>query len=281
LDPILTLAKDTGSEIIAITADAGYSSTSVINEIEAANVIPFVDINKRGSKLLKKLKTAVNNLRDLSKQAIKNGLSKFQRKAWIADVKYYFAQSSQPISYDVKVKETKRSLTNWAHYARFHGLTRAEQKKEWRLRKKIQNIRRVIRNSGTLADKAIGNSKIMQGTIEWYLVYHIRGQNEGINGIIKKRGDLIGDGQHTTWKIGTKPLRNRVQSDLVMIKTSSLVYKLITGQTTHSMRFVHNWRVYRSNRSFLLIIWWKIMSPDPPNSVKRWEKNSLNRFFIN
>lgn len=53
LNPILTLAKDTGSEIIAITADAGYSSTSVIHAIEAADVIPFVDFNKRNSKLLK------------------------------------------------------------------------------------------------------------------------------------------------------------------------------------------------------------------------------------
>lgn len=103
----------------------------------------------------------------------------------------------------------------------------------------------------------------MQGTIEWYLVYHIRGQNEGINGIIKKRGDLIGDGQSTSWKISTKHLRNRVKSDLLMIKTSALVYKMITGQTIYSMRFVHNWRIFHTNHSFLLIILWKITSPNP------------------
>lgn len=132
MNPILTLAKDTGSEIIAITADAGYSSTSVIHAIEAADVIPFVDFNKRNSKLLKKLKTAENNLRSISKKAIKNGIPKAQKKAWIRDVKYYLAQYPKPISFKIKIKETKRALTNWAQYARYHGLTLVEQKKEWR-----------------------------------------------------------------------------------------------------------------------------------------------------
>ncbi len=265
MDPILTLERVTDSEILVICADAGYSSTSVITEIKAANAIPFVDLNKRGSKLLQKLKTSINNLRDLSKLAIRKGLLQLQKKSWIEDVKFYLTQYNQPITYDIKVKEVKRALTNWAQYARYHGLTPAEQRKEWSLRKKIQTIRREIRKSGTQAEKVLSDSIVMQGTIEWYLVYHIRGQNEGINGIIKKKGDLIGDGQHTTWKIGIKPLRNRIQSDLVMIKTSALVYKFITNQTLHSMRFIYNWR---TERSFLVLIMWKILSPNPHRLVE-------------
>ena len=70
----------------------------------------------------------------------------------------------------------------------------------------------------------------MIGTIEWFLMYHIRGQNEGINGILKKRGKIIGDGQHTTWKVGLVPIRNTLKSEIIMIKSCSLVYKMITGQ---------------------------------------------------
>jgi hypothetical protein len=74
--PIINLTKATSKEIFAICVDAGYSSTPIIAEIEANNAIPFVDINPRGSHLLQKLKEASNDLTELSKKAIKQGLKK-------------------------------------------------------------------------------------------------------------------------------------------------------------------------------------------------------------
>ena len=195
INPILKLAKIVGQEIWIQTADAAYTSTYLIDYIEASGSIPIIDINPRASTLLKQLKNAANNLQKLSKKAIKNGLKKHEKKGWIDDVKHYISQNGGSISFNDKKIELKRVLKNWANYARYHGLSKKEQEDEWMLRKMIANIRRKIRNTGTWAEKKIANTIVMHGTIEWFLIYHIRGQNEGINGILKKRGKLIGDGQ--------------------------------------------------------------------------------------
>lgn len=251
MQPILDLAKKVKQEIWIQTADAAYTSTYLIDDIIASGSVPFIDINPRASKLLKTLKQAAANLEDLSKKAIKNGLAPDERKGYLSDLRLYEMKHPRPISYNEKIKVLKRLLKNWADYARYHGLKPAEQLQEWKFRKKIQICRQIIRTSGTWAENKIAQSIVMQGTIEWFLVYHIRGQNEGINGILKKRGNMIGDGQHTTWGRGLKSVRIRIESEIVMYKTSSLVYKLITGRIRHSMRRIYNWRV----RFYIFIFW--------------------------
>lgn len=64
----------------------------------------------------------------------------------------------------------------------------------------------------------------MLGTIEWFFVYHIRGKNGGIHGIVKRR-NLIGDGQHAIGKIGLLPIKNTIKSEIIMINSCSLDYE--------------------------------------------------------
>ena len=102
----------------------------------------------------------------------------------------------------------------------------------------------------TLADF----NQMLEDWVSWYntelLVYSIRGQNEGINGILKKRGDIIGGGQHTTWQLGNSNLSKHVSMAQVGIKFMVLVKFTITGQKDHHLRRVHNWR--RKKKIFLL-----------------------------
>ena len=130
-------------------------------------------------------------------------------------------------------------------------MTPKERSCEKRLRRKVMKARAIIRQNGTFSEKKLGLSFIAHGTIEWFLVYGIRGQNEGINGILKKRDNLIGDGQHTTWITGNSMIKNRIQSNLLYIKTISLVYYIITGKRRHCMRRIYNWR---NDHSFCVII---------------------------
>ncbi len=102
-------------------------------------------------------------------------------------------------------------------------------------------IRKKIRRSGSYSDKIIGLTDIPYATIGWYLIYHIRGQNEGINGIMKKRGNLIGDGQKTTWNTGLMKVNNRIQSKNAFIKTSAYIKFIITGEKSHHMCRIYNW----------------------------------------
>ena len=97
----------------------------------------------------------------------------------------------------------------------------------------------------------LGLSLIAHGTIEWFHIYGIRGQNEGINGILKKRDNLIGDGQHTTWIIGNQKIENRIHSNIVYIKAISLVYYITTGKKRHCMRRIYNWRI---NHFFIIFV---------------------------
>ncbi len=107
-------------------------------------------------------------------------------------------------------------------------------------------------SNGTTYEKKVGLMALMYGKIEWFLIYSIRGQNEGINGILKKRGVLIGDGQHTSWLIDQGILSNRQAIDCVGIKFIACVKFIVTGQEDHFLRFIHNWR--HTKRFFCFII---------------------------
>ena len=105
----------------------------------------------------------------------------------------------------------------------------------------MECIRREIRRNGTVSERALGLPPVMHGSIEWLLGYAVRGQNEGLNGILKKRGSVIGDGQHTTWVVGGWAVDGRVRGSLAGFKLVSLVLVQATGATKHFMRAVHNW----------------------------------------
>jgi hypothetical protein len=101
--------------------------------------------------------------------------------------------------------------------------------------------RREIQDHGTPEEKRVGLQAIALGTIEWYLVYFIRGQNEGINGILKKRGALIGDGQHTSWVIGHATVAGRARGDLAGVCLVALVKVGVARSNAYPMRAIHNW----------------------------------------
>ncbi|OLS14513.1 MAG: hypothetical protein RBG13Loki_1855 [Promethearchaeota archaeon CR_4] len=111
--------------------------------------------------------------------------------------------------------------------------------------------RREILNHGTFEEKRVGLQIIALGTIEWFIVYFLRGQNEGINGLLKKRGALIGDGQHTSWVVGQEVIKGRARGDLAGICVVSLVKVKVTRLNTHPMRAIHNWS--QKSKSFWVI----------------------------
>ncbi len=241
MNPIQDLANISGQDIWVQTADAGYTSTYIIEDIIANDSVPFIDINPRNSKLLKKLKEKAGKLAKLSKLAIKNGLNMSERKKWTDEVQSYSESMEKPILYKEKSKILRKILHKYEIKAKSRGLTKKEQQLEKRLRKEVMNARKEIRMHGTECDRIIGLSIIPQGTVSWFLVYHIRGQNEGINGIKKKRGNLIGDGQSTSWTIGLFKIGNRIQTNMVLIKASVYVNFMITGKKHHLMRRIYNW----------------------------------------
>ncbi len=88
-DYVYSMMQGTDQEMWVMNLDAGYSSTYVIEYLEARNIVPFVDLNSRQSKRLKQLKLGAYALQELSKKAIQKGLSKKERKEYLIDLGMY------------------------------------------------------------------------------------------------------------------------------------------------------------------------------------------------
>ena len=109
-----------------------------------------------------------------------------------------------------------------------------------------------IRKSGTSLEKKVALQAISHRTIEWFLMYRIRGQDEGLYGIIKKQDLLIGEGQHTSWLVGETILNARCQFIFTGLKCVAWIYYGITGNRQRFMCACYNWR---HEQHFLFIIY--------------------------
>lgn len=241
LAPVEVLAREVGQDMWADIMDGAYSIPDVIDRVEAGGAVPFVDLNPRNSELLQAEKEAANALKDLSKKAVKEGLTAEERKEWLGEAKAASEALGAPVPVEEKKSFLMRILRKFARRARRRGLTPEEQEQEKKARKAVMTARRDIRVHGTPEEKRVGVLAAAFGTAEWYLVYFLRGQNEGINGLLKKRGGLIGDGQHTSWVIGQGVIRGRVDGDLAGICLVALVKVRVSGKAAHPMRAAHNW----------------------------------------
>ena len=251
LAPVEALAKDTNQDIWVNVMDAAYSSPSVMNRIEAGGAVPFVDLNPKHSQLLQNLKETMKALKPLSKKAAKEGLTMEERKAWIGEARAISEGREARVPVSEKKGLLRRILRKFADVARRKGLAPGERRTEKMLRKKVMAARRDIQVRGTTEEKKVGLTAVPLGTIEWYLVYFLRGQNESINGLLKKRGALIGDEQHTSWVVGHDSIDGRVRGDLAGICLVAAVKVRVTGTTAHPMRAIHNWS--RRSKSFWII----------------------------
>ena len=254
LKPVKGLAKRAGEDIWCVPLDAAYSDVSVVSEIESMGAVPIVDINPKNSSLLKDLKEKGTELRKFAKKALKVASKEVKQ-----NLRRALNGISRQRGGNVPVGRKKSILGALTRLVGkqllVKGLTTTELQDARRLRQDVLTIRRKIRSSGTVYEKKVGLSALPYGSIDWLLIYSIRGQNEGINGILKKRGDLIGDGQHTSWLVGREVLSNRQAMDSVGIKYVAFVKFLVTGQKDHPLRAIHNWR--RNKKSFctyLLVI---------------------------
>lgn len=249
--PVKDLANRTGQEIWCATMDAAYSTISIISQVESMEVIPIVDINPKNSVLLKELKEKGQDLLVLVRRAFKTAQRVFKRK-----LREALCAISKKRTLTIPLNEKKSilgALTRlFAQKILKTGLSPSELQTAEQLRRELLRLRREIQSNGTPYEKKVGLMALIYGTIEWFLIYSIRGQNEGINGILKKRGDLIGDGQHTSWLIGQEILSNRQAMDCVGIKFIACVKFMVTGQADHILRFIHNWK--HSKRFFCIII---------------------------
>lgn len=251
IQPVKDLAHRSGEYIWCVVADAAYSDLSVLSEVESMNAVPIVDINPKNSVLLKELKEKGIELRKFTKKALKTASRDLKLK--IRDMLHSISQkrgSSIPVD---EKKSILGGLTRLVgEKILLKGLSTKELQTAGQLRNELLAIRRKIRSGGTPYEKEVGLSALAYGTIEWLLIYSIRGQNEGINGLLKKRGDLIGDGQHTSWLIGRETLSGRQTMDSVGIKYVAVVKFIVTGQEDHFLRAIHNWR--QSKRFFCFCV---------------------------
>lgn len=251
--PVKALANRSGEDIWSVVADAAYSDPSVLSEIESMNAVPIVDINPKNSILLKELKEKGIELRKFTKKALKLASRDLKLK-----LREKLRSISQKQGFNIPLDEKKSILGALTRLVGerilLKGLTTKDLHTAGQLRNELMAIRRKIRKYGTSYERSVGLSALPYGTIEWLLIYSIRGQNEGINGLLKKRGDLIGDGQHTSWLIGRKMLSDRQTMDSVGIKHVAIVKFIVTHQTDHFLRAIHNWRHDKRFFCFCLLV---------------------------
>ncbi|MHA1150330.1 MAG: transposase [Promethearchaeota archaeon] len=251
--PVKDLANRSGEDIWSVVADAAYSDPSVLSEVESMNAVPIVDINPKNSVLLKELKEKGIELRKFTKKALKLASRDLKMK-----LREKLRSISQNRGSSIPIDEKKSILGALMRLVGerllLKGLTTKELQTAGRLRRELMTIRHKIRANGTPYEKKVGLSALPYGTIEWVLIYSIRGQNEGINGLLKKRGDLIGDGQHTSWLIGRNNLSGRQTMDSIGIKHVAVVKFIVTGQNDHFLRAIHNWRQSKRFFCFCLLV---------------------------
>jgi len=241
LKPVKETAASSRHEIWCIVSDAAYSDLLALSEVEKMNAIPIIDINPKNSKILKELRELGTKLMKFTQkalQAIPDGVKEKLRK----DLRSISQKREEPPSLEEK-KSILRAITSLLRGEFMEkGLSKREFRRAEAIRDEIVGLRRDIRNHGTAYEKKIGLTPLIYGTLEWLLIYSVRGQNEGINGLLKKRGDLVGDGQHTSWLVGRTSLSNRESMDNFTLKYTACIKYMVTGQKKHLLRALHNWR---------------------------------------
>lgn len=253
LNPVKEIEKMSDHEIWCVVSDAAYSELSTLSKVEKMKAIPLIDINPKNSSLLKKLKNLGSNLMDLTRKAL-YAIPKEVKEKFRNDLRSISRSRTVPPSLEEK-KSILRAVTSLLGREFLEkGLSKNELKQAQKIRENILSLRRNIRKHGTTYEKKIGLTPLIYGTLEWLLVYSVRGQNEGINGILKKRGDLIGDGQHTSWLVGRNCLSNRVSMDSFALKYSACVNFTVTGKTKHLLRALHNWRHTKEFFYYLILV---------------------------
>ena len=259
-DPVKEITTETGQDRWATCVDAGFSATDVVDKIERSNSVAFVNVNPKNSARLKALVTSAEALDELSTKAF-NSLTMDERQSWRAEVQAISMVRAGPVPLEEKKQIMKKSLRKLASRGLRRGLTDEEKHEERRCREDVTRARREIRLHGTDDEKKIGLTTIPLGTTEWKLVYATRGQNEGINSIVKKRGDIIGDGQHSSWLHGAKVIGPRYNAVIAGIKIVALVGHKITGKFKHCLEWIYNWR--RPRIIFVFVIY-VIISRETP-----------------
>ena len=240
-------------EIWCVVSDAAYSELSALSKVENMKAIPLIDINPKNSSFLKKLKNLGSNLMDLTRKAL-YAIPKEVKEKFRNDLRSISKSRTVPPSLEEK-KSILRAVTSLLGREFLEkGLSKNELKQAQKIRENILSLRRNIRKHGTTYEKKIGLTPLIYGTLEWLLVYSVRGQNEGINGILKKRGDLIGDGQDTSWLIGRNCLSNRESMDSFALKYSACVNFTVTGKRKHLLRALHNWRHTKEFFYYLILV---------------------------
>jgi len=241
LKPIKEVERVSGQEIWCIVSDAAYSDLLALSEAEDMNAIPLIDINPKNSVRLKELKELGRDLMEFTRKALQ-AIPEGVKEKFLKDLRMISEEREGTPSLEEK-KSILRAITSLLREEFMEkGLSKREFRRAEAIRNKIITLRREIRNHGTDYEKKIGLTPLIYGTLEWLLIYSVRGQNEGINGLLKKRGDLIGDGQHTSWLVGRTSLSNREYMDNFALKYSAHINFMITGERKHLLRALHNWR---------------------------------------
>ncbi len=94
---VQSIVNKTGQELWAVDLDAGYSSINIVDAIEAAGAIPFINVNSKHSIRLRKLVTTSESLKEISKKAYEH-LSEYDRISWRAEVQEVSVKNKGQVS---------------------------------------------------------------------------------------------------------------------------------------------------------------------------------------
>jgi len=271
--PVEEIATKIGQDRWTTCVDAGFAATDVVDTIEHSNSIAFVNVNPKNSARLKALVKSAEALDELSTKAF-NALPIEERQSWRAEVQAMSLARGGPVPLEEKKQILKKILRKIACRGLRKGLTDEEKWEERRCRDDVTRARREIRLHGTDDEKKLGLTTIPLGTTEWKLVYATRGQNEGINSIVKKRGDIIGDGQRTSWLHGAKVIGPRYNAIIAGIKIVALIGSKITGKIKHCMKWMHNWR---RSRIIFVFMTYVVISRETPFFICKSELPSTTK----
>ena len=182
ISPVKDIATQSGQEAWCVVLDAAYLEVSVISQVESMIAIPIIDINPKNSVLLKELKEKGSDLLEIMRKAFKTASREVKLKLRAA-----LHSISGKRGSGIPVEEKKsilRALTKIVGQEILSkGLSTKELQIVEQMRREIVILQRKIRKIGTPYEKKVWLTTLVYGTIEWLLIYSIRGQNEGINWI--------------------------------------------------------------------------------------------------
>lgn len=147
---------------------------SVFPQVESMNAIPIIDINPKNSVLLKELKEKESDLLEFVRKTFKTASREVKLKLRAA-LRSISEKRGAGIPIEEKMSILRALTKIIGQKILSKGLLPKELQIAEQIRRDILVLRRKIRKIGMSYEKKVGLMALVYGTIEWLLIYSIRG----------------------------------------------------------------------------------------------------------